>query len=600
LVEKLRKIKPDSPVLEEVGSDLAPAGKKIEHSSPMLSLDKCYELEDLMSWAKKLQGEVAASPKIDGLAIAIRYGAKGELEVAETRGDGVKGDDITQNVRRVKNIPHKISLPNLEIRGEIYMPLSVFKDYQSEFANPRNLAAGALKHKDPEKTQEYRLSFFAYEIFGREVADEREAQKILKSMGFEPVATRFAEIDPEQLKKIFEEYLTQRDRFDFEVDGVVYKASSMEVRNRLGASAHHPRWAIAYKFQGDSGTSILRDVEWSVSRTGTVTPIGIIDPVKLSGAMVSRVSLHNVALMKEKGVTLGAQVSVMRRGGVIPNLEKVLKKTDRPVVVPKQCPSCGYATEVRDEFLHCTNPKGCRKSKLGELRHFVDVMEIDGFGTKLIEQLYDAGFVEEIYDFYTLTVDDLLSLERVGEILAKKLIGNIESRRSVPLALFLRSLGIHELGKHMSQLLEKKYRNLESILNVTEEELVQVHTVGEIIAKEVTAGLRKKKKIINRLLKYVRLKEKTSAKEGALSGKSFLFTGKMATMPRGEAEKQVEANGGEIALGVTKDLDYLVIGSEGYKNRDKGNKWIKAETLIQKGAEIKILSEEEFFKLLGK
>jgi DNA ligase (NAD+) len=290
----------------------------------------------------------------------------------------------------------------------------------------------------------------------------------------------------------------------------------------------------------------------------------------------------------------------MRRGGVIPNLEKVLKKTDRPVVVPKQCPSCGYATEVRDEFLHCTNPKGCRKSKLGELRHFVDVMEIDGFGTKLIEQLYDAGFVEEIYDFYTLTVDDLLSLERVGEILAKKLIGNIESRRSVPLALFLRSLGIHELGKHMSQLLEKKYRNLESILNVTEEELVQVHTVGEIIAKEVTAGLRKKKKIINRLLKYVRLKEKTSAKEGALSGKSFLFTGKMATMPRGEAEKQVEANGGEIALGVTKDLDYLVIGSEGYKNRDKGNKWIKAETLIQKGAEIKILSEEEFFKLLGK
>ncbi len=598
LVERLRILNPASPVLQEIGSDLLPLGKKIEHSSPMLSLDKCYHLDDLMKWAEKLEGEVAASPKIDGLAIAIRYDELGTLKVAETRGDGNKGDEITANLLQVAGVPDRVSEANLEVRGEVYMPLSVFRSFKNNFANPRNLAAGAIKQKDPKKTSDYSLRFFAYELVGRDYQTERENEELLRKLGFHTVETHYAPPERQSLEKIYEDFLARRHLLDYEIDGVVYKASQVEVRNRLGASAHHPRWAIAYKFQGDSGVSFLRAVEWSVSRTGVITPIGIVDPVLLSGATVSRISLHNAGMMNKLGVTLDAEVAVMRRGGVIPHLEKVLHKTPRVVSLPERCPSCDFPTELREDFLYCTNPLGCRQTKLGELKHFVDVLEIDGFGPKLIEQLYDAGYVEEIYDFFSLTPEVLLGLERVGPLLAQKLIGHIQLRRTIPLSLFLQALGITGLGKQISQLLVRHYRNFESLSQATEEDLARVPTVGPIIARHVVEGLQNKKKMLERLLKEIRLEEKANAKAGQFSGKSFLFTGKMASLSRGDAEKRVEAEGGEIASGVSKDLDFLVIGSEGYQNRQKGQKWLKAEALVQKGAALRIISEEEFLNML--
>ncbi len=599
-VELLKQLKPDSPVLREIGSDLGETvARKIQHSSPMLSLDKCYNLEDLQDWASKLKGDILAAPKIDGAAIAIHYDAQGRLSAAETRGDGMKGDDITRNVHEISEIPNKIALNDVEIRGEIYMRLSVFNRYQSSFANPRNLAAGALKQKDPKKTAEYQLNFFSYDLLGRDLEEEIEKYRLLKKQGFVTVEASVIQTTLQGLEASYEHFLKKRDQVDYELDGVVYKANSIADQIRLGASSHHPRWAIAYKFQGDSGVSTLREVEWSVSRTGVITPIGIIDPVKLSGATVTRVSLHNLGLMKKLGVSLGAKVVVMRRGGVIPNLEEVKEKTNRPVVIPKKCASCGSPTELRDDFLHCTNEKGCRHTRLGELRHFVDVLEIEGFGDKMIEQLYDNGFVEDLPDFFRLKKADLLSLERVGDILAAKLIDQIQSHRKIPLALFLRSLGIAELAKHTSELLAKQYRNLENLRKAGEEELGQIHTIGPVIARETVKGLKEKSKTIDRLLKFITLDEKVAAKQGVLSGKSFLFTGKMASMERGAAEKKVESLGGEIAGGVTKDLDYLVIGGEGYRNRDKGNKWIKSESLVQRGAGIRIIPEEEFLKMIG-
>ena len=599
MVERLKKVKPKSKILTEIGSDLQAKSKKIEHSSPMLSLDKCYSLEELMKWAEKFEGKVVVSPKIDGAAIAIRYDEKGKIRVAETRGNGIKGDEITANVAYVGDVPNQISGSEIEVRGEVYMRLSRFKTYQETFANPRNLAAGALKQKDPKKTGEYELNFFAYDLLGKSFSEEIEKFKFLKKMGFNPVPTEVLKVEQKVLEQAYQDYMAERQKLDYEVDGVVYRVNSVAEQTRLGASAHHPRWAIAYKFQGDSGSTILQDVEWSVSRTGTISPIGIVDPINLSGATVSRVSLHNIGIIEKLGVTLGAEVTLVRSGGVIPKLETVLKSTKKKIKVPKKCPSCGFPTEIQGDFLHCTNPKGCRKTKLGELKHFVDVLEIDGFGDKLIEQLYDAGYVEDLYDFYTLTEDDLLNLERVGEILAKKLIGNIQAHRTVPLALFLRSLGIHELGKHVSQVLVKQYRNLAAILEVPREELAGIHTIGDIIADQVVSGLKEKKSVIKKLLKHITLDEKAKAHAGKLSGKSFLFTGKMAAMTRGDAEKQVEENGGELGSGVTRDLDYLVIGSEGYRNQEKGNKWVKAEALIQKGADLKIISEEEFLKMIG-
>ncbi|HEX5034769.1 MAG TPA: hypothetical protein VFW62_09830, partial [bacterium] len=379
MVERLKEVKPGSKVLEEIGSDLSEAGKKIEHSSPMLSLDKCYSLEDLTEWASKLSGDVVATPKIDGLAIAIHSDGGGALFQAETRGDGFKGDDITRNVLEIADIPKKISEGHVEIRGEVYMRRSVFKGYESDFANPRNLAAGAVKQKDPKKTGEYRLNFFAYEVLGRPIEEEIDNVRWLKKLGFSPIDAELLSREPPELEKVFQRLFEIRDKLDYELDGVVYKANLIADQVRLGASAHHPRWAIAYKFQGDSGTSVLREVEWSVSRTRAITPIGIIDPVRLSGATVTRVSLHNYGLMKKMGVSIGAEVLVMRRGGVIPNLEQVTKPTKKLVEAPEKCPSCGFPTEVVDDFLYCTNAKGCRSTKIGELRHFVAVLEIEGF-----------------------------------------------------------------------------------------------------------------------------------------------------------------------------------------------------------------------------
>ena len=598
MVERLKELKPSSKVLEEIGSDLSEGGKKIEHSSPMLSLDKCYNMEDLAEWAAKLSGGVVATPKIDGLAIAIHYDASGKLFQAETRGDGFKGEDITRNVLEIADIPKKIPQGDVEVRGEVYMRRSVFKRYESGFANPRNLAAGAVKQKDPKKTGEYGLNFFAYEVLGRNIEQEIDNVRWLKKLGFTPTDAVLLSKEAEALEKAYQRLLEQRDQLDYELDGVVFKANLIEDQVRMGASAHHPRWAIAYKFQGDSSVSILREVEWSVSRTRAITPIGLIDPVRLSGATVSRVSLHNYGLMKKLGVSIGAKVMVMRRGGVIPNLEEVLEPTKKIVEAPKKCPSCGFPTEIVDDFLYCSNAKGCRSTRLGELRHFVDVLEIEGFGEKMLEQLYDNGYVEDLPDFFRLTKDDILTLERTGEILASKLIDHIQSRRKIPLAMFLRSLGIPELAKSSSQLLVKNFRTLEKIRSAGEEELAAIHGIGPVIAREVVQGLKEKSKTIDKLLKLVTIDEKAAAKEGKLSGQSFLFTGKLATMERGSAEKAVEALGGEIAGGVTKDLDYLVIGSEGYKNREKGNKWLKAEAFIQKGAGLRIISEEDFLTMI--
>jgi DNA ligase (NAD+) len=600
LVLRLKKMKPDSLVLSEVGSDIRKGVvvPKIAHTSLMLSLDKAYTVEEVMDWADKFEGDIVSTPKIDGAAVEIRYNEEGEIALAATRGDGVKGEDISANVRFVENIPKKISQPGIEVRGEIYMSLSVFKGYQDAFANPRNLAAGAIKQKQPRKTGEYRLSFFAYDLRNKEFSEEIEKVRLLKKLGFQTPDARIVKKDEKHLQAEWERFLADRNQLDYELDGVVFKANLVKEQERLGSSSHHPRWAIAYKFQGDSGSTTLRKVEWSVARTRVITPIGIVDPVDLSGAKVSRVSLHNYGMMKKLGVTVPSKVLMVRAGGVIPYLKEVLEKKGRPVESPKKCPSCGYPTEVKDDFLFCTNVKGCRAAKMSELEHFVKTVEIDGFGNVLIEKLYDNGYVEDPSEFYDLRQEDLLTLERMGEILAAKLIGNIQAKRSLSLDVFLQSLGIRELARHSSKILVKEYGTLKAIQGASEEELSALHTIGPVIAREVVEGLQKKKPLIEKLLKHVNLVEGAPVQKGPLAGKTFLFTGKLAAMERGEAEKLVERKGGEIATGVSKDLSYLVIGSEGYKNREKGNKWVKAEKLVEKGAKIRIISEEEFLKMV--
>lgn len=592
LVEELKRRKPDSKVLAEIGSDAKGGFKKVKHDILMLSLDKAYDEKTMYDWADKFKGEIIVSPKIDGCAVSIKYDADGELVQGATRGNGSVGEDITANVRQVGAIPKKIKLKNVEVRGEIYMPLSVFKRYKEEFANPRNLAAGAIKQKDPNKTGEYQLSFWAYELLGAGAKTESEKRELLKVNHFS--ALEWQLINKSDIQNAFEKYLKRKDEFDYEMDGVVYKINDVSEQEEAGVTAHHPRFAIAYKFQGDSGVTILKDVEWSVARTGVITPVGIVEPVELSGAFVSRASLHNYGLMKKLGLSRGAKVMMMRRGGVIPNLESVVEKGHEEFKMPVKCPSCGSKVELRDDFLYCTNAKNCVQAKVGELKHFVQTVEIDGLGDVLLEKLYEEGLVTDPSEFYELKEEELMALERMGETLASKLIRNIQAKRELPLDVFLRSLGIRELGKHTSQILAKTYHSLEHVMEVSREELSSIHTIGEIIADEVVNGLKSKKGLINKLLKYVKVLSFEKKKgTGALNGKSFLFTGSMLTMVRSDAEKLIEEHGGTIASGVSKSLDYLVVGDGG----GAGSKLDKGKKLVNDGAGLKIITEKEFLNI---
>lgn len=609
LCERLKKLKPDSPALAEIPIDAAPEKvfKKVRHTSEMLSLDKCYDEEDLEDWAAKFEGDVIAMPKIDGLATELRYDDKGHLILGVTRGDGLVGEDITANVRMIRDIPQKIDLPrplltkegregrSIEIRGEIYMSLSVFARHKGSFANPRNLAAGAVKQKNPRKTRDYELSFLGYDLLGVDAQIEEEKFKLLKS--FRIPTTEVCLTAKDQMKRVHEHFLATRNDRDYETDGVVFKANRVDEQRRLGFTAHHPRYAIAFKFQGDTGVTTLRDVEWSVARTGVITPIGVVDPVKLSGASVTRVTLHNLGLMRALGLREGSKVVMMRRGGVIPKLESVAEPGQgKAFDYPKTCPSCDCPTEIKDDFLYCTNIRGCRRAKTHELEHFAKTAGIDNFGQKLIERLYDNGFVQDPFDFYTLKKENLLELERMGDVLADKLIANVQSHKKFPLPVFLRSLGIREVAHHASKILAEHYGTLEALMKAPEEEISAIHTIGPVIAREVVEGLQAKKPLIEKLRRYVEVEKADSKKPppGPLSGKKFVFTGSLLTMERSKAQKLVEEKGGEAAEGVSKDLDYLVVGDGG----GAGGKLEKAEKIRQKGGKLEILSEKSWKKMM--
>lgn len=594
LVELLRERAPNSSVLGEIESDVTPGAKKIRHVVPMLSLDKCYDEKSLLHWASKFEGETFATPKIDGVAIALRYNAQGKLIIGATRGNGVEGEDITDNIRTISQIPQVIALKNVEIRGEVYMPLSVFEKYRETFSNPRNLAAGAIKQKDPKKTASYHLSFFAYDLLGSNAHTEEEKRAQLKRERF-PILEGSVVLSND-MQKVYEQFLAKRTRCNFETDGVVFRANRLSEQERLGFTAHHPRYAIAYKFQGDSGVTRLLDVEWSVSRTGAITPVGIVDPVELSGAMVKRASLHNIGMMEKLEVTKNARVMMTRRGGVIPNLELVVEKGKGKFQIPEKCPSCGAATERIDDFLYCTRPEKCIRSKVGELAHFVAVLEIDGFGEKLLGRLYEHGVVTDPAEFFELTLDELLRMERMGETLGRKLLRNIDARQQVSLEVFLRSLGIREVGKHASKILAG-YGDIKKLFSLTEDELSTIHTVGPVIAREVVQGLREKRPLIEKLLKHMKIIKpiKRTEQAGLLAGKSILFTGKLLMMGRKEAEKLSEQKGATVASGVSRTLDFLVVGDGG----GAGSKLEKAKALIQQGEKIRILSEREFLGIIN-
>jgi DNA ligase (NAD+) len=625
LVERLRRLDPAAAVLEELGASraagptlsteeallLPPAqrfGAAVRHQRPMLSLDKCYSETDLNAWAAKIAGEFVVMPKMDGVACSLRYDRSGALVMAATRGSGSEGEDITVNVLAIPDVPSKIASGGheVEVRGELYMRLSEFARFKGDYSNPRNLTAGSIKQKDPAKSRANHLSFFPYDVSGPELADERAKFAFLAAVGFH--AGGFEFVKHGELQAGFERFARARPTLDYEIDGVVFRASLASEHARLGLTGHHPRFAIAYKFQGDSGHTDLLDVIWSVSRTGTITPVALLDPIELSGAMIGRSSLHNLNRFEELKLTRGCRVEVTRRGGVIPQVEQVIEAGPggHPFPLPTQCPACGGPTarvKRRDgELLMCATPKSCVQARMRELEHFAKVVDIQGFGPKVIELAVDAGLLASPADFFKLRAGDLAGLERMGDKSAQNLVDQVEAHRELALPVFLQSLGIEHLGKSNGTLLARELGTLERIRAASRDDLIGLKGVKDAIADAIVDGLRERAPLIDALLAEVRLVEGAAAlppapRSGELAGKSFLFTGGLVACSRERAQERVRELGGETASGVSKSLNYLVVGGE--EGGKMSSKQKKAESLIAAGAPLVVLDEAGFLALVG-
>jgi DNA ligase (NAD+) len=601
LVRELASLRPESKVLSGMGPT-ARFGKAVRHREPMLSLDKCYSPEELADWLSDFEGDVTVTPKLDGIACSLRY-ENGTLRLAATRGDGVEGDDITQNAHGVADIPKTIpQTESLEVRGEVFMKLSVFQRFKEEgMANPRNLAAGAIKQKDKEKSAAYNLSFAAYDLIGGNHQTQAEKFADLKRMGFPEIDA--VVLSQAEALRGYESLAERRASLDYEIDGVVYRVNLIREQKRLGLTSHHPRYALAYKFQGDSGTSTLQQVEWSVSRTGVITPVAIVAPVALSGVTVTRASLHNVEFINKLGLTLGARVVMVRRGGVIPNVEFVSEPGTVAVDVPTVCPSCGSNTHRERDFLFCTTPRTCKAAVLGQLAHYTYVTDMLGFGEAILQSLYQQGYLKQLGDFYRLQASQIESLERSGKKTAIKLLKEIEKAKTLPLAVFLRALGITDLGKTVSQLLADRYGSLDGVLAATYEELAETHGIGDVTARNVLSGLGEAKEVIADLRQFLTVTHThegaaaAGSTDGPLAGLSFIFTGKMVAFARSEAEKKVRSRGGVVASTVNKALTFLVVGAD--KTGGPSSKQKTAEKLMNEGAPIRVLTEDEFLAMVA-
>ncbi len=636
LVLELRRRAPDSPVLDALDApgdndSLLPqttddtdlralaTGSKLAHEHPMLSLDKCYSEAELTAWFSRFEGDAVASHKIDGVAISIRYDADGRLLVASTRGNGRVGDVITENVRRLANVPEALPASLIrgavEVRGEAYMPLSIFEDrYAQDFANPRNLTAGALKQKNPDKTAAYGIAFFAYDILGSDAPSEMAKRELLLAAGFEPAPTILVPRDAGQ--QGFEQLAADRPTLDYETDGIVFKVNDVGQHNALGLTAHHPRYAIAYKYQGESGESTLQDIIWSVSRTGAVNPVAAIAPVALSGVTVTRVSLHNLGIIERLAgaplddnsaqsyaLSSGAKVYVTRRGGVIPHIESIITPGQGGLELPATCPSCGGPTERRDDFLFAEHSQACGVQATRRLLHFVSVTDIQGIGPKLMEQLFDAEIVREPADLYELTVPELQKLERMGTKSAQNIVAAVAARRSMPWTTLLASLGISDIGPQVALALSRSFESLQALRDASADALVNVDGVGEIVAAKLIEGLQANATILDNLLQHVEptAVEQTEA-TGPLAGRAFVFTGTLATMGRKEAQALVKAGGGNTPSSVTAATDYLVLADDDFAKFASGNhssKMKAAQKLIDKGSALRVISETEFVGMVG-
>ena len=613
---------PNSPT-QRVGSAPLEAFGQVPHTIPMLSLANAMEAEAVIEFDQRVKRFLktdadityVAEPKLDGVAVELIY-ERGELAAGSTRGDGFTGEDVTKNLRTIKTIPlhlfeRKMASPErLEVRGEVYMEVADFKALNKRqerlgeplFANPRNAAAGSLRQLDSAVTAQRPLKIFCYgvgEVRGRIFESQWEVLQTLPEWGLRtnPLVRRCKHI--QEAVVYYKEINAEREGQLYEMDGVVVKVDSFALQRRLGEVSRSPRWAVAYKFPAKEATTRIIEIRAQVGRTGALTPVALMEPVRIGGAEVKRATLHNQDEIAKKDIRIGDIVVVRRAGDVIPEVVKVItsKRTgaERRFVMPKNCPVCGSdVVRLPDEAAHRCVGISCAAQLKGRIRHFASkrAMDIDGLGVKLINQLVDKGLVKDVADLYYLTQDDLASLERMAAKSAENLIQALTKSKRPTLARFLYALGMRHVGEHIAQVLGRELPALDRFYKISAEELENIPGIGPEVAQSVYGFFHDKKnrEVIKRLQKAgITIAEPSAKRTMPLQGKTFLFTGALEDITRDEAKDLVLALGGEVATNAGKGVDYLVVGN------DPGSKYAKAKELG-----LFIIDEAEFKRLMGR
>ncbi len=615
----------DSPT-QRVGGKPREGFVKVAHSTPMLSLDNAYSEDELRSWERRVHDlsgrtdiEYVCELKLDGMSLALRYEG-GKLVRGITRGDGSTGEDVSSNVRTVRTVPLSIAPEKLknagipadfEVRGEMLMPLASFqtmnaereKHSLSQFANPRNATAGTVRQLEPSITAQRRLDYFAYMLLvgGRTVFEKHwQTLSALDAAGFKVNSRRALERNFDEIWKFIGEWEEKRETLPYEIDGVVIKVNSTPLQRELGFTGKAPRWAIAFKYAARAGITRIENIHVQVGRTGKLTPVAELKPVAIGGTTVSRATLHNMDEIERLGVKIGDWAEVERGGDVIPKVTRVVDdnpklhpRGNKSFHMPEKCPVCGgHVVRTEGEVDHrCVNQK-CPAKLRETILHFASrgVMNIDGMGEALVNQLTERGMVKDVAGIYKLTKDDLLKLERMGDKSAQNVLNEIERSKKLPLERVIYGLGIRFVGERTAQFLAEHFGGLDELVNAGEEELQQVEEVGPRIAKSMVEffGEPKNRELVDELRAAgLTFRGKKKERGTKLAGKTFVLTGTLTNHTRDEAKKMIEDAGGKVTGSVSKKTDYVVAGA------DAGSKLDKARELG-----VRVIGEKEIIDLV--
>lgn len=611
----------DSPT-QRVGGRASSQFTEVRHLEPLLSLGNVFSAEELRAFDERVRSglpagskvEYVMEPKIDGLACSLIY-ENGKLVRAATRGDGVVGENVTANVRTIRSIPLTLKVPEgeavpelLDVRGEVYMPRQAFMRLneqraergESEFANPRNAAAGSLRQLDPQVTASRSLSFFAYYLVGEGAQPKHsESLALLADYGFK-VSENYKVVENiDEAIKYIGDFNELRQGLSYDTDGAVIKVNDVYQQRILGATGKDPRWATAYKYPPEQAETTLEDIDWRVGRTGVLTPTAVLTPVKLSGSVISRATLHNEDFIRAKDIRIGDRVIINKAGEIIPEVLRVVveKRTggEKEVEIPSVCPECGWRVERQGEeaAIRCTNPHCPALGREG-LIHFVsrDAMNIDGCGPSVINALLDAGLVRDAADLYSLRKEDLLKLERMGEKSADNLLAALDESKKNELDKLLFALGIRHVGAKVARILATEFGSMEKLQQAQPEELAQIRDIGDKIAESAVTWLNVPANIdlVERLAAAgltMTFTPPASQEDNPFFGKTLVFTGTMPTLGRAEAKTMAQDVGAKVSGSVSKKTDYVIAGAEA------GSKLEKAQQLG-----VTVIDEAEFLRLL--